>query len=432
MADLMLTPVATEIKPVQGMSLADMINTARGIQAYQQAQQTNPLELQRLQAEANVAQQTQQPRISAAQSQAQTAETGSQSAALDFANKQSVAIANRLTPMINHPLVIAAEQNPGAVDPTQIQGLIRQYGEEQAKALGIPSAKAQELIQPYLDQQPGNVRQFLKDKLLTTLDQGTRAQTIGGIGVSTQPVPTVPAAPGNVPQGNMSVPYPVRSSAAPFIPQPSEEKDKAAGEAYRNSLVNRQTTLTTDRRNVEETIGQAQKLASDLTDIERRGGLPGQIGQKLRSMVYTDDYKMLSKDLANLQISNLRALGQGGNTVAGMDLTKVASGDVTVPPDVLIKIARRAQADMTNLDMQANGAEQFKNRYGDNNMNAFKQAWNSNADSKIFEAMNIIRDVTDPAQKQQKLKELFPNANKYEEFLTKYRNIKKLSETGSL
>ena len=129
MADLMLTPVATEIKPVQGMSLADMINTARGIQAYQQAQQTNPLELQRLQAEANVAQQTQQPRINAAQSQAQTAETGAQSAALDFANKQSVAIANRLTPMINHPLVIAAEQNPGAVDPTQIQGLIRQYGE---------------------------------------------------------------------------------------------------------------------------------------------------------------------------------------------------------------------------------------------------------------------------------------------------------------
>ena len=46
MADLSLTPVATQIKPVQGASLGDMINMARGAQQYQQAAQINPLELQ--------------------------------------------------------------------------------------------------------------------------------------------------------------------------------------------------------------------------------------------------------------------------------------------------------------------------------------------------------------------------------------------------
>jgi hypothetical protein len=46
MADLSLTPVATQIKPVQGSSLGDMINMARGAQQYQQAAQINPLELQ--------------------------------------------------------------------------------------------------------------------------------------------------------------------------------------------------------------------------------------------------------------------------------------------------------------------------------------------------------------------------------------------------
>lgn len=49
MADLSFTPVAGQIKPVQGASLADMVNIARGAQAYQQAAQINPLALQQQQ-----------------------------------------------------------------------------------------------------------------------------------------------------------------------------------------------------------------------------------------------------------------------------------------------------------------------------------------------------------------------------------------------
>ena len=49
MADLSITPVATQIKPVQGASLGDMINLARGAQQYQQAAQINPLALQQQQ-----------------------------------------------------------------------------------------------------------------------------------------------------------------------------------------------------------------------------------------------------------------------------------------------------------------------------------------------------------------------------------------------
>lgn len=49
MADLSFTPVAGQIKPVQGASLADMVNIARGAQQYQQAAQLNPLALQQQQ-----------------------------------------------------------------------------------------------------------------------------------------------------------------------------------------------------------------------------------------------------------------------------------------------------------------------------------------------------------------------------------------------
>ena len=99
---------------------------------------------------------------------------------------------------------------------------------------------------------------------------------------------------------------------------------------------------------------------------------------------------------------------------------------------MLVKIARRVQADQTNLDMQANGAQLFSQRFGDNNMKAFQQAWNANADTKIFEAMNIIKDVSNPAQREKELNRLFPDEKKRSDFLTKYRNLKKLSETGSL
>lgn len=46
MADLSVTPVAGQVKPPQVTSLADMLNIARGAQAYRQSEEMNPLLLQ--------------------------------------------------------------------------------------------------------------------------------------------------------------------------------------------------------------------------------------------------------------------------------------------------------------------------------------------------------------------------------------------------
>ena len=91
MADFSFTPAAAGIRPVPQTSLADMIGVARGAQAYQQAQQVNPLqvqqaqaELQRIQglmpeeikratAEARVSEETATPRITEAQLRAEQA-----------------------------------------------------------------------------------------------------------------------------------------------------------------------------------------------------------------------------------------------------------------------------------------------------------------------------------------------------------------------
>jgi hypothetical protein len=51
------------------------------------------------------------------------------------------------------------------------------------------------------------------------------------------------------------------------------------------------------------------------------------------------------------------AMGGSLDTVAGQQLLKMANGDETYPPDVLIEIARKTYALTTNLDMQATAAD---------------------------------------------------------------------------
>ena len=279
---------------------------------------------------------------------------------------------------------------------------------------------------------------------ITTTAEGKTITTTPGVGI-TPPTSTVGMAGGlqaNVPSSGgpsavgagaeiapgMRVPYPVRRADQPYMAEPTEQKDQAAGAEYRNNLVNAQMGLAQGRRNVEEVMQQANKIGNEL--FFAKGGIPGQIEQKIRMAIGSEDYDMLAKDLANMAITNSKAMGSVGGTVAGLDMAAVANGTIKVPPDVLVKIARRVQADQTNLDMQANGAQRFSEKFGDNNMKAYQQVWNKNADSKIFEAMNIVKDVTDPNVLDKELNRLFPKPAERKEFLTKYRNLKQLSETG--
>lgn len=57
MADFSFSDVASKIEPPKGMTLGEMLNMARGAQAYQQASQINPLALRQQQAETEYAEQ---------------------------------------------------------------------------------------------------------------------------------------------------------------------------------------------------------------------------------------------------------------------------------------------------------------------------------------------------------------------------------------
>ena len=215
MADFSVNPVAQNIKTPAPMSLGEMVNLARGAQEYQQAQQLNPLavqragaelsrlqqltpeELRRAQAEADraateavVSERTSAPRITSATAAASTAESGAEAERIKLFGQKQRQIANSQISMINHPLVIAAEKNPTSAMVEPLMNLIKQNGMSMARDLGINSAEAEKLLQPYLDiaaKDPSAVRGFFKQRHIQGLDDSARTAALqpSGVGVTT-------------------------------------------------------------------------------------------------------------------------------------------------------------------------------------------------------------------------------------------------------
>jgi hypothetical protein len=499
MATFDVPPIGLNVMPPQQTSLADMLGIARGAQAYQQAEQINPLALQQQQQAARTGQiqlgvveqgdierrnlqtffadpnnfQTDGridiDKINAAVPKIApltgpdyvqkittlgTAQTEGLKAKQNLTQDKKALISSFLGAAgrfgVDDPAVVNRElQNFLATNPNdqEMKNLVEkayvpifsqmQKGPQVTDAL----IKASQAIMSPTQQQTSlapTITTTAEGKTITTtpgVGIAPPTSTIGMAGGLQANVPTtggpsavgLPTAGAEVAPG-MRLPFPVRRADQPYIAEPTEQKDQAAGQEYRNRLVEAQGKLTQGRRNVEEVIQTASGIGENL--LFPGGGVMGRLEQKVLSAMKSSEYDMLAKDLANLALSNATAMGGAGNTVAGLDMQAVANGTIKVPPEVLIKIARRVQADQTNLDMQATGAQQFSQKFGDNNMKAYQQAWNANADSKIFEAINITRDITDPAKQKAELNRLFPNPAQFNDFLKKYQNIKRLSETG--
>ena len=472
----------------QGQTLGDMVNLAGGIQNYQQAQQINPLELEKKQIENQVLKQKNDERLRLQEFTSNPANwqtngridmdkinaaipkiaplTGSdvisslsglstsQTAATEAKNKMTQGmrqvVAGRLGILgrmgIDDPQVIVGEldrlknENP---DSREVHDLIEAYKYPLSKTQRGPHVLKDLIAQEQSLLSPAQKETALTPSISTTAQgqtiltqpsvAGSAPTATIGVAGGLQNTPMQPGAVGAQKPvvGNLPLPYPIRSASQPYAPEPTEAADQASGQAYRTRLIEAQGGLPQSRRNVEEVIKQATGIGENLKFPS--GGVMGRLEQKVLMALKSDEYDMLAKDLANMALSNTKAMGGVGNTVAGLDMQAVANGTVKVPTNVLINIARRVQADQTNIDMQANGAQKFAQKYGDNNIKAYQQLWNANADTKVFEVMNIYKDITDPTQRKFQIEKLLgSDPAKRQEFYNKYQNIKKLSETGGL
>jgi len=451
--------ISLSVKPPAAMSLPDIVNLARGAQAYQRESEIFPELVQQ------------------AQIQTRTATTGEKSAAFTFDKNLSDGFMGIVGGYRNDPRVVSGDANQAIDALTEIKA--------KARILGIPPAVVEKISTTATQiaiNDPKNFARYIDNVIQTQIGPTGQQQlqtpqivTSGGQSgifrggpatVTTLPLPGAAPAPAGVTSQDMTAPiqtrpvaapaagpapvfsptsqmvqpdtgrlpiaYPVRQAGVPYAALPQEDTDRAAGSQYRNGLVQRQSELTTARRNLQEVVKTAQKLQEESTLPET---VPmGVVKRKFADIIGDPTYKQLSKDLANVQISNIKAVGGSLDTVNGQGLIRMASGDETFPPDVLLSIARRADADITNLDMQATGLQRHTQQFGDANSKRFQQMWSSNADSRIFELMNVMRDVKDPKKVKELRDKLLTDMDETQikDLFSKYNNLVKLTKTGDL
>jgi hypothetical protein len=450
--------ISLSVKPPATMSLPEMLNMARGAQAYQRESEVFP-EL------------VEQSRIAT-----RTAKIGEVSAGENLSKTRADKVFSVAGGFINDPRIASGDRNKTVEAMLEIQ--------KKAIASGVPEAQVVAILSPItataahnptaLPQMLANViqaqigatgqQQLQTPQIVTsggqqgifrggpatvtTLPLPGAAPAPAPTGVTSQdmtapmqprPVAAPAAVPGAAPTqmtqpdvGKLPLAYPVRQAGTPFASLPQEETDRTAGSQYRNGLVQRQSELVTARRNLQEVVKTAQKLQEESKLPET--GPVGAVKRKFADIVGDPTYKQLSKDLANVQISNIKAVGGSLDTVGGQQLIRMASGDETFPPDVLLSIARRADADITNLDMMATGMQRHTQKFGDANAKRYQQMWSSNADSRIFEIMNIARDVKDVKKREELTNKLLGGMddNQRQNLFRQYNNLIKLTNTGDL
>ena len=305
-------------------------------------------------------------------------------------------------------------------------GTLQPGGAGQPAAIYNPITKTLEPVQYGNPQQPANPN--------VTAQPGMPGQM--GMGQ-----PNAPAQDPIAPQ----LMFPVRQPGTNYAQLPNEATKTTEGGQYVSGLIDRKKNLVTDRRNLDEMLKQVEKVKEETLKVPGTNPASNLINATIRkASVATADpqYQQLSKDIANMQISNLKAAGGSMDTVAGQQLQAHANGTEVYDPDVLLNIGRRAKADMKNLDLQTDAATKFIQRYGPNNMDTFKKIWGDNADSKLFEMMNHHEDKTmTPEQKKIKRDELIGitsdmSAEKKKELLKEFQDknnvIQKLVNTGGL
>ena len=455
------TAVASGIRPAEGMKLSDIMSLASNAQTLQQAKQLNPLQLEKAQIELNqiretspltirqqeaatkLAEGTLEPTIGKAKSEAETAETGSKSAAIKFAAEQSKGITSSLTALINDPIVIAAEQNPKAVNVDELAKKARQHGMERAKDLGIPEDKAEQLTAPYIveaTKNPANFRQFLKSKLLSFLDSHAQLSGMaptgiavstgaGGGTVSTNPFskypvgtaipgttfvnqlpPTTPVvnslgqkqllgAPGNPPVLTELSPQQIKILEAGGNVVAEDWKDTSAkGAAAANTI----GTLQNIKRYANDAftgVGGARKALA--AGIANSIGISAYEAEKTATDILAKNANLLALTGGNTDAA--RALAEASNPNAKMNLDAIRTAT-----DQLIGLEKLKTAKYNFLAPVKDDAIQYQQKL---------QQFNSVADSRLFQEMT-------PAEVK-KLK-LSMSADAYQKLIDKALLAKKL------
>jgi hypothetical protein len=421
----MAEPVALGIKPPQGISLGDMLNIARGAQAYQQEQQMNPLALQKAQAEANVATGTEKPRISQATSEAETSRINALKASYGLDDAEHTAFSKILGGFAYDPRLKPENIKK---NPKGVLDVIHDMKAE-GMASGIRGNRLDTVTAPAMAkamQDPSSVPQYLLNMMskgMTPAEQRTagleKVETTG----AGQVIRTTPSTYGETPK----VSYETPSGVTPMpnivelngikyeIKAPTTAGGSptlaplgGGGQAPTTPRVQNAPSATTQptpsptsklvpqdmpvpvggipQMNTQQAAryeeGNALKLKS--TDLAQAAAQSKQTtrkikeniasaagsapGQALRSagkwLAGSEQLDELVKNLAQNQVDQATLMGNSAATDAARSVLGLANGSENITPQALAQIVQRADATSTALEKFNTGLGNYYQKQG--------------------------------------------------------------------
>ena len=441
--------ISLSAKPPATMTLPEMIGLARGAQAYQREREIFP-EL------------------------VQQAKTQTQQSQFSLDKDQTAGIMSLVGGYRNDPRINSGNPDQAIEAMSEIRA--------KAVAIGIPEKRVDDLMRmgnAIAVRSPAKLPQYfdnvIQSQIGPTGQQGLQTPQLTSVGgapafLRTGPAtitpanivqpevapaaPTVsPAAPvapvtapqvGTAPKGVTSadmvasrndpgfpLPYQVRRAGdiRPFAP--GEESATVEGQAYIKNLSTVGSTAPTGLDRVDRVLQTISKIESSR---DFKAGKPGELEAKLRAAIGDADYKLLSKEIADLVIATNQAIG--GKTDATTALVAQSTGNEVYPPEILKNIATKLRGEAYGAMLEAKGANKFL-QLGLNEANlprGYKAAWDENKDIRVYEAMAIFAsDRLTPQEKITAYNKIKPtNLEALNEFERKARNIESLANTGTL
>lgn len=403
--------IYSNVKAPESMSLGDMVNLNRSSMAMQKEKALL------------------QPSIEAGQAASRQAVTQADTAQLENTLKHATVATQNIQQLLTKPDITSKD----------VVEMVKKTADTHG---GNPQSVQQALMGLPENGSPTQIRAWLAQNLTKTLSTQAQLEKLypggvlpGQLPTSYQPEISKEPKPANVEPYSQpekfSYPTPVAGQARAQLP--SEENDRAFGEKVRTELTNTQRNYGSVRQNYDKLIDQANMLSENTFF----SGAAGTAERALKAKIGTPEYQQLSKDLANAQISQIKAEGGSLDTVSGQSLLAHANGSVVYDPKVLVDIARRNAANIENKNMQATGMRNFTDKYGDANMKHFISMWNKNAnDNSVFEMKYIFDKNGGGAAGTKAIQEYIKSsglsAEKRKELATKYLNLQKLETTGTL
>lgn len=444
MADFNISDVASRVQGPQQMSLGDMLNIARGAQAYQQAGQLNPIALEEAKAKLSSAQtgaekarRTLEPEVQQSELQAQLAKTNLNDAQLLNLQKQQQNSSRNLIKLLDSPdpvtpdvikkHVVATMQNAGASDEAIIQAV-----------QGLPTTGTDKQLRAYLAKHTLNSlsaeaeleKRFPAATMISAggtmtprqmgneAFTGVKSGTAVGETIGVTPTPgtaTVNGLVGQYDANGKFVPFDVQPNVAPKGANVSSTKAESTTAPKGSTLVQIDEPTSRGQMNEQEKArytqgeedykasGERAQIAQDAELAARQikrslkassGSKAGQIVRNTGQMFFGNtELDTLVKNLAEQQVRQASLMGL--KSVAAEQDLKLANGTDKVTSEALAHIIERAEATNLAATKYNQASAKLQDKYGKTkaylNTDNFKKAWQTNYDPVAFIIQNTNR-----------------------------------------